>query len=228
MTINNTAAGRAKDWERDMHKTKMKSVLLLALALAAPVLPAQEVEPNALLQSVTLEVIAALKHERDLHGGNLKQSASLVETKVVPLFDFSRMTQIAVARNWRLATPEQQAALTTEFKTLLVRTYSTVLSSYRDQVIEFRSMHSAPADTAVTVKSVVKQSGTAPVAMDYDMEKTPAGWKIYDVKVGGVSLVTTYRDSFSEKVRDDGVDGLIKALADKNRQGDSGSRAPKT
>ena len=211
-----------------MHKTKMNSVLLLALALAAPVLPAQEAAPNVMLQSVTLEVIAALKQERDLHGGNPKQVASLLETKVLPLFDFPRMTQIAVARNWRLATPQQQAALTTEFRTLLVRTYSTVLSSYRDQVIEFRSMRSAPADTDVTVKSVVKQSGTAPVPMDYDMEKTPAGWKVYDIKVAGVSLVTTYRDSFSERIRDDGVDGLIKALEDKNRQGDSRSRSPKS
>jgi phospholipid transport system substrate-binding protein len=201
---------------------------LLALALAAPVLPAQEVEPNILLQSATAEVIAAMKQERDLQGGHLKQVASLVETKILPLFDFSRMTQIAVARNWRLATPEQQAALTTEFKTLLVRTYSTALSSYREQVIEFRSMHSAPADIEVTVKSVVKQSGTEPIAMDYNMEKTPAGWKVYDIKVAGVSLVTTYRDSFSEKIRDDGVDGLIKALEDKNRQSDSGSKAPKT
>jgi phospholipid transport system substrate-binding protein len=95
-------------------------------------------------------------------------------------------------------------------------------------VIEFRSMHVAPADTEVTVKSVVKQSGSEAIAMDYDMEKTPAGWKIYDVRVAGISLVTTYRDTFSEKIRDDGVVGLIKALEDKNRQGDSRSRAPKT
>lgn len=211
-----------------MHKTKMKSVLLLALALAAPVSPAQEAEPNALLQSVTLEVIAAMKQERDLHGGNLKQSASLVETKVLPLFDFSHMTRIAVARNWRLASPEQQTALTAAFRTLLVHTYSTVLSSYRDQVIEFRSVRPVQGDTEVTVKSVVKQSGTAPIAMDYDMEKTPAGWKIYDIKVAGVSLVTTYRDSFSQRIRDDGVDGLIKALEEKNRQGDFRSKTPKT
>jgi phospholipid transport system substrate-binding protein len=211
-----------------MHNTKMNSVLMLALALAAPVLPAQEVEPNALLQSATVEVIAAMKQDRDQHGGQQKQIASLVETKILPLFDFARMTQIAVARNWRLATPEQQAALTTEFRVLLVRTYSTALSSYRDQVIEFRSMHMAPADTEVTVKSVVKQSGTEPIAMDYDMEKTPAGWKVYDIKVAGISLVTTYRNSFSEKIRDDGVDGLIKALEEKNRQGDARSRGPKT
>jgi phospholipid transport system substrate-binding protein len=211
-----------------MHKTKLNSVLLLALALAAPVLPAQEVEPNVLLRSATAEVIAAMKQERDLRGGQPKQVASLIEAKVLPLLDFPRMTQIAVARNWRMATPEQQAALTSEFKTLLVRTYSTALSSYRDQVIEFRSMHMAPADTEVTVKSVVKQSGTEPIAMDYDMEKTPAGWKVYDIKVAGISLVTTYRESFSEKIRDHGVDGLIQALKDKNRQGGSRSTAPKT
>lgn len=212
-----------------MHKTTMNSVLLLALALTAPVLPAQEIEPNVLMQSATVEVIAAMKQERDLHGGRQTQVASVLETKVLPLFDFSRMTQIAIARNWRAATPDQQAALTTEFRALLVRTYSMALSSYRDQVIEFRNMQkTAPGDTEVTVKSVVKQSGTEPIAMNYDMEKTPAGWKVYDIKVGGISLVTTYRDSFSEKIRDDGVDGLIKALADKNRLGESSSRAPKT
>lgn len=211
-----------------MLKTELNFVLLLALALVAPGLPAQEVAPNVLLQSTTLEVITAIKRQRDLHGGQPTQVASLVETKVLPLFDFSRMTRIAVARNWRLASPEQQAALTAAFRTLLVRTYSTALSSYRDQVIEFRSMHSAPADIEVTVKSMVKQSGAAPIAMDYDMEKTPAGWKVFDIKVAGISLVTTYRDSFSAKIRDDGVDGLIKALEEKNRQGDSRSRAPKT
>ncbi len=210
-----------------MQNTKMNSVLLLALALAAPLQAAEEVAPNALLQSTTLEVVAAMQRERNLHGGLSAQVAHLVETKVLPLFDFPRMTRLAVARDWRSATPEQQAALTAAFKTLLVRTYSSALSNYHDQVIEFRSMHSAPSDTEVTVKSVVKQSGTAPIAMDYDMEKTPAGWKVFDIKVAGISLVTTYRDSFSQIVRDGGVDGLIKALEDKNRQGEPGSGAPK-
>lgn len=211
-----------------MHKTRMNSILLLALALAAPVVPAQEVEPNLLLQSATAEVIAAMKQERSLHDGQPKRVTKLIETKVLPLLDFPRMTQIAVARNWRMATPEQQAALTSEFKNLLVRTYSMALSSYRDQTIEFRSMHSAATDTEVTVKSVVKQSGAESISMDYDMEKTPAGWKVYDIKVAGISLITTYRNSFSEKIRDAGVDGLIKALEDKNRLGDSRSTAPKT
>jgi phospholipid transport system substrate-binding protein len=211
-----------------MNKTKLNFTLLLSLALAAPALPAQDAEPNVLLQSATVDVIAAMKEERDLHGANPKQVTGLIETRILPLFDFSRMTQIAVARNWRLATPLQQAALTIAFKTLLVHTYSSALASYRGQVIEFRSMHSAPADTEITVKSVVKQSGTEPIAMDYNMEKTAAGWKVYDIKVAGVSLVTTYRDSFAEIVRDDGVDGLIKALEDKNRQGVAAAKTPKT
>jgi phospholipid transport system substrate-binding protein len=197
----------------------MNHALFLALAftLAVPLAHAQENEPSAMVQSVTTEVIAAMKQDRSRRDANSKQVAGLIEAKVLPLFDFSRMTQIAVARNWRLATPEQQSALTGEFKALLVRTYSSALETYSGQAIEFRSMRSAPTDTDVTVRSVVKQSGTAPIAMDYDMEKTPAGWKVYDVKVAGVSLVTTYRDSFSERIREDGVDGLIKALEEKNR-----------
>ena len=210
-----------------MYKSKIDSTLLLALALAAPVMAAQEVAPNVLLQATTLEVISEMQRGRELQSGKIKGIAGLVDTKLVPLFDFSHMTRIAVARNWSTATPEQQSALTAEFKTLLVRTYSAALSSYRDQVIEFKSLHAAPADTEVTVKSVVKQSGTAPIAMDYDMEKTPAGWKVYDIKVAGISLVTTYRDSFAEKIRDLGVDGLIKALGDKNRQGDRAPAASK-
>jgi phospholipid transport system substrate-binding protein len=208
-----------------MRKLAAKYLLTLTLALGAPVLRAQDPAPDALLQSITLEVITAMQHERDARGGRAPQVARLVETKVVPLFDFSRMTRMAMARNWRGATPGQQAALTAAFRALLVRTYTAALSSYRDQVIEFRRLHAAPADTEVTVKTVVKQSGTAPVAMDYDMEKTPAGWKVYDIKVAGISLVTNYRDSFADKVRDAGVDGLIRALEDKNMQGATASGA---
>src|SRR6266700_2386043 len=129
------------------------------------------------------------------------------------------MTRIAMARNWRLATPEQQKELTAEFKTLLVRTYSTALSNYRDQLIDYKPLRAKPEDVEVTVRSEVKHRGSSqPVAIDYEMEKTPDGWKVYDVKVGGVSLVTTYRDTFASEVKERGVDGLIKSLAAKNRQ----------
>ncbi|MBE0627148.1 MAG: ABC transporter substrate-binding protein [Burkholderiales bacterium] len=200
-----------------------KFMLVLALTHAAQALPAQELAPDVLLQSTTLEVVATMQRVRDMQGGQMEEIARLVETKIAPLFDFAHMTRIAVARNWRLATPDQQVALTAAFKTLLVRTYSTALLTYRDQVIEFRTMHSAPGATEVTVKSMVRKPGTAPVAMNYDMEKTPAGWKVFDITVEGISLVTNYRDSFAQIVRDRGMDGLIKTLEKKNVPGASGA-----
>jgi phospholipid transport system substrate-binding protein len=195
--------------------------LVLIGALASPFALAQEVAPDILLNTVTVEVIAIIKQDKDIQGGNPRKVAELVETRILPLFDFTRMTQSAVARNWRVATPEQQKVLTAEFKTLLVRTYSIALSSYRDQIIEFKRLRSAPGETEVTVKSVIKQAGSAPLTMDYDMEKLAAGWKVYDIKIDGVSLITTYRETFAGKVRESGVDGLIKSLSDKNRQSDA-------
>ena len=189
------------------------------LALLVPVAQAQEPAPDVLVKSITGEVVAVLKQDKDIQAGNPKKIEELIEAKVLPHFNFTRMTQIAMARNWRLATPEQQKELTGEFKTLLVRTYSTALSNYRDQLIDYKPLRAKPEDVEVTVRSEVKQSGSSqPVAIDYEMEKTPNGWKVYDVKVGGVSLVTTYRDTFTSEVKEHGVDGLIKSLAAKNQQ----------
>lgn len=204
-----------------MQKIIFRSALVLIPALAAPLSFAQDVAPDALLKAVTLEVIAIIRQDQDLQAGNLAKVSDLVETRLLPLFDFTRMTQIAVARSWRLATPEQQQALTTEFKTLLVRTYSTALSTYRGQVIGFKRLRTASGDKEVTVKSMIKQPGRVPLTMDYDMEKIAAEWKVYDIKIEGVSLITTCREIFAGKVRERGVDGLIKALSDKNRRGDA-------
>ncbi len=189
------------------------------LALLVPVAQAQELAPDVLVKSITQEVIAVLKQDKDIQAGNPKKIEELIDAKVLPHFNFTRMTQIAMARNWRLATPEQRKDLTGEFRTLLVRTYSTALSNYRDQAIDYKPLRAKPEDVEVTVRSEVKQSGSSQtVAIDYEMEKTPDGWKVYDVKVGGVSLVTTYRDTFTSEVKERGVDGLIKSLAAKNRQ----------
>ena len=135
------------------------------------------------------------------------------------------MTQIAMAVNWRRASAQQQQALVAEFKTLLVRTYSNALSLYRDQVIDFKPLRARPEDTEVTVRSEIKQRGQQALALDYDMEKTSQGWKVYDVKVGGVSLVSTYREDFAGQVRDAGIDGLIKVLVSKNRQLEAKARS---
>lgn len=202
-----------------MPKIIFKSALALMAALAAPIACAQDVAPDVLLKTVTAEVIAIIRLDADIQAGNPAKVAELVETRILPHFDFSRMTQSAVARNWQLATPEQQQALTAEFKTLLVRTYSTALSGYRDQVIEYKPLRAEPGATEVTVRSDLRQPGRERLNIDYDMEKTPAGWKVYDIKIAGVSLVTTYRGTFASKVRDGGIEGLIKLLWDKNRQG---------
>jgi phospholipid transport system substrate-binding protein len=211
-----------------MLKIALMTALALASAFAMSFCAAQEVAPDAFLKSVTSEVIGVIRQDKDIQAGNPAKVAELVETKVLPYFDFSRMTQIAAARSWHLATPEQQAALTAEFKILLVRTYSTALASYRNQEIEFKPPRAAAANSEVTVKTVVRQPGAAPLAMDYDMERLRGGWKVFDIKVDGMSLVTTYRETFATKVRESGVDGLIESLADKNRQNSARFRPDRT
>lgn len=210
-----------------MKNILLKSALFLAVTFAAPCSFARDEAPDVMLNAVTVEVMSILRQDSETAAGMQTKVADLVETKIVPLFDFPRMTQIALARNWRLASPAQQAMLTVEFKTLLVRTYSVALSSSRDWVIEFKRMHMAMGATEVRVKSEVKQPGTERMTIDYDMEMTPMGWKVYDIKVDGVSLIATYRETFADAVRDEGIDGLIKALSDKNRQADSGDKPAK-
>ncbi|MBI4289927.1 MAG: ABC transporter substrate-binding protein [Betaproteobacteria bacterium] len=211
-----------------MQNIVLKFSLMLAIALAAPLSFARDEAPDALLSGVTVEVMSILKQDKELQAGRADKVADLIESKILPLFDFPRMTQTALARNWRLASPAQQAMLTTEFKTLLVRTYSVALSTYRDRPMEFKRMRMAPGDTEVKVKSEIVQPGRERMTIDYDMEKTPAGWKVFDIKVGGVSLITTYRETFADAVRDNGVDGLIKSLTDKNRVAGLGIKPVKT
>ena len=197
----------------------MKIPFFFLLACLPLLTEAQTIAPDVLVKTITDEVAAVLKKDKDIQAGDTRKAGDLIETKIVPHFDFTRMARIAMARNWRAATPEQQKELAAEFKTLLVRTYSTALTNYRDQEIDYKPLRAKPEDTEVTVKSEVKQSGSSqPVPIDYEMEKTPNGWKVYDVKVDGVSLVTTYRDTFASEVREKGIDGLIKSLAAKNRE----------
>ena len=202
-----------------MIRTRMLGWMLLALlgpgALAAPAF-AQEA-PDALVKRLSDEVIAQIKADKDLQAGNQAKVKQLIETKLVPHFDFTRMTALAMGRNWRAATPQQQKELTEQFRSLLVRTYSGALTNYRDNTMDYKPLRMNPGDTEVTVRTEVRRPGQAPVQIDYSMEKTPEGWKAYDVIVAGVSLVTNYRDEFNDTVRSSGVDGLIKALQAKNQ-----------
>ena len=191
------------------------ATLSLSLLLASTSLAAPEA-PDALMSNATSEVLASLRQDAELANDPAKLDG-LINAKVVPMFDFSRMTQLAMARNWRLVTSQQRDRLIDEFKAMLVRTYSATLASYRDHAITYKASRFVPGDTDATVRSEVKQ-GSKTYKLVYEMTKTPEGWKVYDVKLDSVSLVTTYREGFAAKVRDSGVDGLIRALAEKNRQ----------
>ena len=192
------------------------TALVFALAAASSFAQA-DLAPDALARSVTDEVVAIIRADKELQAGNPQKVAQLVETKVLPHFNFMRMTQLAVGRNWRQATPDQQKVLSEEFKTLLVRTYTAAFTQYRNQTIEYRPLRMSPGDTDVVVKSFVKQPTGQPVAVDYSMEKTGTAWKVYDVKIEGISLVENYRNTFNGEVQRGGVDGLIKTLQAKNK-----------
>jgi phospholipid transport system substrate-binding protein len=192
--------------------------LALPLAVVPPAALAQEA-PDALVKRVSAEVLQIIKADPKVAAGDQARIREVVETKLVPYFDFPRMTALAMGRNWSKATADQQKRLTDEFRSLLVRTYSGALTQYRNQTLDFKPLRADAAATDVTVKSEVIRTGQAPVQIDYSMSKGADGWKAYDVIVGGVSLVTNYRDEFNEQVRSGGVDGLLAALSARNKGG---------
>lgn len=198
--------------------------LLVALLPMGAAAQSQE-SPDAMVKRIADEVIAIVKTDKDLQNGNSAKVVALAEQKVLPHFDFTRMTRLAVGRNWSQATPEQREALTKEFRTLLVRTYSSSLSQYRNQKIEVKPLATAPGDEDVVVRSAVIQEGGPPIPIDYRMEKTKEGWKVYDVVIDGASLVTTYRGSFNDQIQRAGIDGLVKTLQERNRSQQSAKAA---
>lgn len=194
-----------------------RSLAAMAIVLVAiPVALAQEA-PDALVKRVANEVQQIIKTDPKVQAGDQQRIRDVIETKLLPNFDFERMTALATGRNWRQATPDQQKQLIDQFRALLVRTYSGALAQYRDQVMEFKPLRGDPGATDVTVRSEVMRAGQVPVPIDYSMTKTASGWKAYDVIVGGISLVTNYRDEFNEQIKGGGIDGLIKTLAAKNQ-----------
>jgi phospholipid transport system substrate-binding protein len=193
-------------------------MIAVGFSLTANPASSQEMSPDVLVKKISQEVIAAIKADKDLQAGDQKKLAELADAKINPHFDFRRMTQSAMAKNWRLATPEQQDRLIAGFKDLLVGTYSKALVTYRDRKIEFRALRGDAATGDATVRSELSQNGQHPTVIDYDLGKSATGWKIYDIKVDGASLIVTYRDSFADEVRNYGIDGLIATLDSKNLQ----------
>ncbi|MDP2135770.1 MAG: ABC transporter substrate-binding protein [Sulfuritalea sp.] len=195
------------------------SSLLIAMTAMA-----QDVAPDVLIKSVSEEVLDIVRKDKEIQSGNTRKAIDLVEAKVLPHFNFTRMTQLAVARNWRQASPAQQQILSNEFRTLMVRTYSKALTEYKNQTIIYKPFTLKAGETDVRVRTEIKQSGAGKnIELDYYLEKQGAGWKVYDIEVGGVSLVTNYRESFTTEVRNNGIDGLIKSLQAKNKSGEATS-----
>ncbi len=199
------------------------STLLLFAATPAA---AQERAPDELVKSVTEEVLAILREDRQIQGGDTKRAAELIETRIAPHFDFPRITSLAVGRAWAQADSGQREALTDEFRTLLVRTYANSLTRFRDQTVTFKPLRPGTDANEVMVSSQINQPGGQPVALDYRLSRTPNGWKVIDVAVANVSLVTSYRSSFASEVRSGGVDGLLKALQAKNRDAQTPASTP--
>lgn len=194
----------------------LTALLGLALLPAATFARAAEEAPDALIKRVSAEVLDSIRSDKAIKAGDTTRVIALVDNKVMPHVDFTRMTASAVGRNWRQATPEQKKRLQEEFKTLLIRTYSGALSQVNDQTLEVKPLRAAPTDTEVMVRSQILGRGDS-VQLDYRMEKTPAGWKIYDFNVLGIWMVETYRTQFAQEISTKGVDGLIASLVERNK-----------
>lgn len=204
---------------------KFFALLLAGASLLLPMgAQAQETAPDALVKNVTNEVLDIIRKDKDIQAGSTKRAIELVEQKVLPHFNFSRMTALAMGREWRQTSPAQQKALTDEFRLLLVRTYSNALTAYKNETVDYRPFKMQAGETDVTVRTQIHQNGGKPIALDYSLEKQAQGWKVYDVVVGGVSLVTNYRESFATEVRNGGIDGLIRSLQAKNRGLEAGAK----
>ncbi|MFL9926566.1 ABC transporter substrate-binding protein [Herbaspirillum lusitanum] len=198
--------------------TKFLAIAVSFSALSFAGAASAQEAPDALIKRISSDVIDTAKNDKEIQAGNTGRIMQLVEQKIIPYVDFERMTQLAAGRFWRQATPEQQSKLITEFRSLLVFTYSGALSQVRDQKIEFKPLRAAPGDTEVEVNSQVLQPRGEPVQLSYRLEKKADGWKLYDVNVLGAWLIEAYKGTFASEINKGGIDGLIKALSDKNKQ----------
>ncbi len=200
------------------------SLATLSLGLVHAAYAADASAPDQLIRQLSLETIEAVKADKDIQAGNINKIIALVDAKVMPHINFQRMTASAVGRFWRQATPDQQGRLQAEFKTLLVRTYAGALTQVKDQSIGLKPLRAQPSDTEVVVRTEIRGKGD-PIQLDYRLEKAGAEWKIYDVNVLGIWLADQYRNSFAQEIGANGIDGLIKSLADKNAKAASAPAA---
>lgn len=176
-----------------------------------------EVAPDELVKKTADEVLTIIKQDKDIQAGNIAKITEVAEEKILPNFNFDRTSRMVLGKHWRTASPEQKEQFKKQFRDLLIRTYASALSKYQNQTIEFKPLRMQPGDKDVVVRTEILQPGGQPIAVDYSLEKAPDGWKVYDIVIEGVSLVTNYRGQFSEEVKRSGLDGLIQKLAQKNK-----------
>ena len=195
----------------------MKKLIGLAIGLWVSLGVMAQETPDALVKKTTEEVLEIVKNDKEIQGGNARRAIELVGDRVLPHFNFNHMTALAVGKDWRKANPSQQKQLVNEFRNLLVRTYANALTSYKNQKVVYKPFKMAPEDAEVLVKTEILQPGSKPVQVDYSLEKIDNTWKVFDVSVAGISLVTNYRDQFAQEVRNGGIDGLIETISAKNK-----------
>lgn len=176
----------------------------------------QQLGPEELVKQITNDVMQAIKSDKDLQAGDRQKALQLAEEKILPHVDFEEATRLAVGRTWREASPDQRKRLVSEFRSMLVRTYSNALEGYQGQEMKVLPSRVKPGESEATVRNQFTRAGGKPVPIDYQMRKTDNGWKIFDITVEGISLVLTYRSEFDQVVKQEGVDGLIKRLQQKN------------
>ena len=191
--------------------------VFLGLLCFAGVAQAEIIAPDVLIRTTVDEVLAIVKSDKDIKAGNQQKILEMVESKVLPHFDFVHMTRLSVGKSWRAATPEQKQALVKEYRDILVRTYTKAFTVYRDQTVDVKPLKMAADATEVTIKTSINKPGAAPIPVNYEMEKGADTWKVFDLTIEGVSLVTSYRGTFNSEIQEKGIDGLIKTLADKNK-----------
>ncbi len=192
--------------------------LLLALGMLCFSVAGFAIEgPDELVKRTAEDVLATVKSDADIQAGNQDKIFALAEEKIVPNFNFDKVSRLVLGKNWTKATPEQKTAFQAEFRTLLIRTYATALSKYKNQTIDYKPLRMADGATSVSVKTAIVQPGGQPIAVDYSLEKKADAWKVYDIVIEGVSLVTNYRGQFAQEIRQNGLDSLIKKLGDKNK-----------
>jgi phospholipid transport system substrate-binding protein len=193
-------------------KAILAMVLLISVNLAYA-----EISADELVRQTAEDVLNTIKSDKDIQAGNQQKIFALAEEKILPNFDFDRVCRMVLGKNWKAATPEQQAIFQKEFRSLLLRTYATALGKYKNQVIEYKPMRAEPDAKNVSVKTQILQAGGQPIAVDYSLVKADGGWKVYDIVIESVSLVTNYRSQFSNEIRTNGLDSLNKKLAEKNK-----------